>query len=256
MRPSRVVASVLLVGLPVVLLVVVVAVARTTDTKTAGGKPTGGVSAQNGSGSGSWRAIGPKAFAAAGCERGAAITSGFFQLGPTFRGLSASHYAVECMPARSRIAVDGPLRPVGYVYLTYGSCNYRLEPCHDPLEIQTWAECARDPNSYTPERGPSRGQQPVLNPEELVKIGTIPELPATSFNDGTRIELYGGGSTVVVFAPDATLAKQAARALARAVFVHASPTTAARLDAEAAAPGNASTCHHLLAPVLASREQR
>ena len=188
----------------------------------------------------------PKAFAAAGCERGAAITAGIFDLGKEFSGLAASHQTVECKPARSRIAISGPLRPVGYVYLTYGSCNYHQEPCYDPLEIQTWPECARDPNSYTPERGRSRHEQSPLNPSELVRIKTAPVLPAASYNEGTRLELYGGGSTVVVFSQNAKLARRAAEALARAVLLHASPTSAARLDAEAAEPGNALACRRLL----------
>ncbi len=132
------------------------------------------------------------------------------------------------------------------MYLTYGSCNSHLEPCQDPLEIQTWPECARDPNSYTPERGASRRKQPLLNPRELVKIKTAPGLPAASYNEGTRIELYGGGSTVVIYAQNTKLAQRAAQALARAVLLHASPTTAARLNAEAAEPGNALACRHLL----------
>ncbi len=205
------------------------------------------------SGIATWKPIDPRAFVAAGCKPRAAITSGFFQLGKTFRGLRASPAFAECVPARSQIAVSGPLRPVGYVYLLYGSCDYKHEACQHPLEIQTWPECARDPNSYTPERGPSRGRQPVLNPSELVKIRTAPELPAASYNGGTRIELYGGGSTVVIFAPDAKLGQRAAQALAHAMFLRASPTTAARLYAEASKPGNAIACHHSLMSAVSSR---
>lgn len=238
-------------GLPFVLAFAAFAVAKTMDSVST--RPAArGVSAQGASAS--WRAIGPKAFAAAGCERGTAIPSGFFRLGSTFSGLSASREIAECVPVRSRIAVDGPLRPVGYAYLTYGSCNYRLEPCQDPLEIQTWPECARDPNSYTPERGSSRGEKPALNPSRTVKINSALQLPAASFEGNTRIELYGGGSTVVVFAPDPTLGQRAAHALAQAMLMHASPTTAAQLDREAAAPGNATTCHRLLRRPVASGE--
>lgn len=259
MRHRRV-ASILFIGGPLIVLVVVVVAAAksvvrgsthplgTHAATAARGSATRG--APQRSGHATWTPIGPGAFTTAGCEPRAAITKGFFQLGPTFRGLRASRPFVECMPPRSRIAVDGPLRPVGYVYLSYGTCNFHLEPCQDPLEIQTWAECSRDPNSYTPERGSA----PPLDPSQLVKVRAAPELPATSFNGGTRLELYGGGSTVVIFAPDATLAARAAQALARAVFRHASPTSEARLDSEASAPGNATTCHHLLAP--ASRTNR
>jgi hypothetical protein len=121
----------------------------------------------------------------------------------------------------------------------------------DPLEIQTWPECARDPNSYTPETGSSRHRKPALNPSELVKISTAPELPAASYEGGNRIELYGGGSTVVIFAPEAKLGQLAAQAVAPAMILRASPTTEARLDAEAAQPGNAIGCRHLLASVVA-----
>lgn len=234
----------LCVGSALVLLPVAIAVANNTSTPPARHVASG------------WIWVRTQTFASAGCKHGAAITSGFYDLGAAFQGLQRSSPTVECMPARSRIAVDGPLRPVGYVYVTYGSCDYRLESCLDPLEIQTWPECARDPNSYTPERGPSRGQKPALNPSELVKISSDPELPATSFEGGTRIELYGGGSTVVIFAPNVTLGKEAARALAHEVFLHASPTTAARLDTEAGAPGNAIACHHLLMSNTTSREQQ
>lgn len=203
-----------------------------------------------------WISVRTQAFASAGCKHGAAVTSGFYDVGAAFQGLQRSSPTFECMPARSRIAVDGSLRPVGYVYVTYGSCDYRLAPCLDPLEIQTWPECARDPNSYTPERGTSRGEQLALNPGELVTIKSAPELPATSFAGGTRIEIYGGGSTVVVFAPNGTLGREAARVLAHEVFLRASPTTAARLDAEAAMPGNAIACHHLLMTNTTSWEQQ
>lgn len=232
------------VGGAIVSLLVVIAVATNTSTKPGRHDAS------------RWIPVRTQTFVSAGCKPGAAIASGFYDLGPEFRGFHRSSPIVECMPARSRIAVDGPLRPVGYVYLTYGSCNSRLEPCRDPLEIQTWPECARDPNSYIPERGSSRGQQPALNADELVKISSAPELPATSFEGNTRIELYGGGSTVVVFAPNITLAQEAARALAHEVFLHATPTSAARLDAEASAPGNASTCHHLLMSNTSSRERQ
>jgi hypothetical protein len=222
------------VGLPFALAIGVLA---------AGG--TSGVSKPRDSAT--WKSIDPRAFTSAGCRHGAAITAGYFELGAKFRGLAASREIAECLRARSRIAVSGPLRQVGYVYQTYGTCNYRLQPCYDPLEVQTWPECARDPNSYTPERGMSRGKEPTLNPRQLVKIKTAPELPAASYNEGTRIELYGGGSTVVVFTHDPALARRAAQALAPGLLRHASPTSAARLDSEADAPGNALACHHLLA---------
>jgi hypothetical protein len=193
-----------------------------------------------------WRQLGPQAFATAACLTGAAIPSGFYNLGPSFRGLRASREIVDCLPSRTRRSVDGPRRPTGYVYLTYGTCDSQIAPCRDPLEIQTWAECARNPNSYTPERGPTR-QAEELNPSEHVTVPSVPELPAAVFEAGTRIELYGGGTTVVIFAPEVALGRHAAGALAQALVAHASPTTPSRLRAEAAQPGDASRCHHLLA---------
>lgn len=193
-----------------------------------------------------WVPLAPHAFASAACLKGAAVPVGFYDLGPSFRGLHASREIPECLPPRRRGAVDGPRKPTGYVYLTYGHCNFRSGPCRDPLEIQTWAECARNPNSYRSERA-NTPQVAGLNPHEAITIPSAPELPAAEFEGATRIELYGGGTTEVIFASNITVGRRAASALAQAMLAHAAPASRRRLRVEANEPGDASSCHHLLA---------
>lgn len=192
-----------------------------------------------------WYSIAPGAFASAGCVAGAAIAPGFYALGPSFHGLSAGHKTVACLPSRGPHSVDGPRRPTGYVYITYGSCDFHQGPCRDPLEIQTWPECARNPNSYVPERG-STQQAQELNPHEGITVPSAPGLPAAEFEGETRIELYGGGVTVVVFSPDPAVGRRAASALAPAVLARAASKTPTHLRKEAEVRGDASTCTYLL----------
>jgi len=223
----------------VVLVVVVVAVAKTTGSVSRGGVSARRVSA-------SWRAIAPRAFLSVGCPIGAVVVAGFYKLGPTFKGLRFSHQALECHRARPRRAISGSRKPVGYAYLTYGTCDYRVEACLNPLEIQTWPECARNPNSYRADEGSTKGEKSPLNPSNSIVLTSEPELPAESFDGGTRLEMYGGRTTVVVFAPEVALAHEAAEALAPVVMDHALPTTVKRLRVEASQPGDASGCHNLL----------
>jgi hypothetical protein len=115
----------------------------------------------------------------------------YFSLGPTFEGMQASQVIREC----DNVYPDEQQRSnvVGYVY---GTCN---EPppvdgespgCMPPLEIQTWPACERTLADYEFEPG-------VPYPYE--SLGMRRGAPAVSFDDGDRVELYTGKSTIVIF---------------------------------------------------------
>lgn len=99
---------------------------------------------------------------------------------------------------------------VPFTSVVYGDCQAQSEQgCAPPLEIQSWPQCERNLASY--------GDSPTdeqLNAHEAVRLGAAPNIPTQSFEDGTRIELYTGQTTIVVFADDPSLAQQAADALA------------------------------------------
>ena len=78
-----------------------------------------------------------------------------------------------------------------YISFVYGDCEAGGDlGCAPPAEIQVWPACLRRLASY--DGAPPFG--PV--PEET----TVRAVRAASFDDGRRLEIQTGGSTVVVFA--------------------------------------------------------
>jgi hypothetical protein len=78
-----------------------------------------------------------------------------------------------------------------YVSFVYGDCVAEDESgCAPPLEIQVWPACQRNLALY----------------DSISAGGAVPEriamrgVPAALFDDGTRLELQTGSSTVVIFA--------------------------------------------------------
>jgi hypothetical protein len=80
--------------------------------------------------------------------------------------------------------------PTNYVSFIYGDCQAAGDMgCAPPIEIQVWPACVRNPSLYGSPKGPT--------PEMTVVRG----VPAAFVdNDGLRLEIQTGTSTVVVFA--------------------------------------------------------
>jgi len=78
-----------------------------------------------------------------------------------------------------------------YVSFVYGDCEATDDAgCAPPVEVQVWAACRRHLGLY--ERGPPFGP--------AVERAAVRGVPAAFLDDGARLELQTGRSTVVVFA--------------------------------------------------------
>jgi hypothetical protein len=105
--------------------------------------------------------------------------------------------------------------PARYSSRIYGDCTATGDSdCAPPLEIQNWPECARDYASYG---RPARHALTLASSRRI----TGQAVPAVVVSP-TQIELYEARTTVVVFTDHASLARRAARALARRI-VHRTP---------------------------------
>jgi hypothetical protein len=79
--------------------------------------------------------------------------------------------------------------PTDYVSFVYGDCRPAGGAgCAPPVEVQVWAACKRNLSLY--------GGPGTPTPERVVVRGA----PAAFFEDGRRLEIQTGRSTVVVFA--------------------------------------------------------
>jgi len=72
--------------------------------------------------------------------------------------------------------------------------------------VQTWPACERSLADY--ELAPGE-------PYPHEKLGQLDGVPAYLFDDGTRLELYTGDATIVVFASDPQLIDEAVTQLQR-----------------------------------------
>jgi hypothetical protein len=91
-----------------------------------------------------------------------------------------------------------------YVSFVYGDCTPGDDAgCAPPAEIQVWPACLRHPALYG-------GSQPKAPDVEQI---TIRGVPAASLEDGMRLEIQTGRSTVVVFADSPARALRIAGAL-------------------------------------------
>jgi hypothetical protein len=90
----------------------------------------------------------------------------------------------------------------------YGSCKAKEgdASCAPPVEIQTWPACERNLSLY--HRYPSPDGEVVP-----YKRTTVRGAPAAIFEDGSRIEVYTGNVTVVIFADSPQRAERAAASL-------------------------------------------
>jgi hypothetical protein len=126
-----------------------------------------------------------------------------YSLGDSFAGLRRSAVLRRC---DAPDPTHGESLGANYVTSIYGDCLVTVdEGCAPPLEVQTWPACERNFSVYThePEGLP-------LNPSELFDVRGA---RAAAFDNGTRLEVYTGDATVVIFADDRDQVRAAAESL-------------------------------------------
>lgn len=194
-------------------------------------------------------------------------------LGSTFDSLSLSDVAVGCNPDPSAVAAantDDVANSVPYISTSFGSCQ--VDPlqqeggCAPPLTVQYWPRCARNEESYSVPSTVDGSDQLMANTDVALDQLTSPiysqvlqalsqeswllppsltpgtsfelsQIPSASYEGGTRIEIYAGATTIVVFADDTNLANLAASALALRIATNGLQGSASTMDANALGEG-------------------
>ena len=147
--------------------------------------------------------------ACAARSRRARFTS--YSLRSSFAGLPLADSSELCDPPE-----PGQPATIHFSSRIYGDCQASPEyGCEPPLEIQSWPQCERNLRSYRVDSRGASGRATTRYPHAMLKLREAPALPAASFDGGTRIEMYTGKTTVVVFAAKPHLGLEAARALAQ-----------------------------------------
>lgn len=125
-----------------------------------------------------------------------------FSLGPNFEQLPETDMIRRCDPPDPQ---EGSANFVSYIY---GDCQPDMtdeDPsCAAPLEIQSWPACQRNLASYS--QGPDWATVDYT-------LTTVNGLPGATFDDGMRVEVYTGTTTVVIFGGDPTQVLRAAGAI-------------------------------------------
>lgn len=104
--------------------------------------------------------------------------------GPSFRGLPVTTVIRRCDAPYP----GEPIRANSITYI-YGTCEIgSADACAPPLVIQTWPACERTLTDYSFDG----------HAYPHSDLGRVKGVPARSFDDGSRVELYTGASTVVV----------------------------------------------------------
>jgi hypothetical protein len=116
------------------------------------------------------------------------------------------YYAGERVDDFPLVAVLRRDDTADYVSFVYGDCLLTVgdHGCAPPAEIQVWRGCRRGAELY--DRSAPASPAP---PERT----TIRGAPAALIDDGTRVELFTRGATIVVFAGSRTRARRLAEAL-------------------------------------------
>jgi hypothetical protein len=132
------------------------------------------------------------------CEsRGAAIPFPVVSLGSTFESLTAVAALRRCDDPYVNEAVRA-----NYVSYIYGDCQIDPavddERCAPPLEIQSWPACERSLVDYTFDT--VGGLLTGLQPGALIQRRGA---PTSLFDNGLRLEIYTGKSTIVIFGSNA-----------------------------------------------------
>lgn len=115
------------------------------------------------------------------------------------------YYAGDSMGDVPLVAVLRRNDSATYVSFIYGECDASSETgCAPPGEVQVWPACRRNPSLYEAPRSPI---SPV--PERT----TVRGVPAASFEEGHRLEIQTGVSTVVIFGRSPEFVLELANAL-------------------------------------------
>jgi len=114
---------------------------------------------------------------------GAPQTFATYRLGERFEGLPRTDTNRPCQEVSS--ATDARANFVEHIY---GDCNPKGESCVLPLAVQSYPACERTRADYQAASG-SLGRKDLK----------IRGVPAAMFDDGTRLELYAGETTIVIF---------------------------------------------------------
>jgi hypothetical protein len=118
-----------------------------------------------------------------------------YSAGPSAGGLGVSEVIRNCVPPETDSAGRA-----NYVSYLYGICpelaDGTADACAPPLEVQTWPACERSLADY--ELAPGE-------PYPHEELGQLDGVPAYSFDDGTRVELYTGEATIVIFSAEPQL---------------------------------------------------
>jgi hypothetical protein len=124
-----------------------------------------------------------------------------YSLGRSVAGLDLTSVSRRCDPLQ-----PGAATRANFVSYVYGTCDAAdgEAVCAPPLELQTWPACERSLSDYEIAAG-------VPYPHE--KLGQLDGVPAYAFDQGTRVELYTGEATIVIFASDPVLIDQAVAAI-------------------------------------------
>ena len=137
-----------------------------------------------------------------------------FSVGSSISGLPLSGTARRCDPG-----APADEAPANYVSYLYGHCEIAegATGCALPLEIQTWPACQRSLAEYSFDGKPLPYRElPEASGAKVVEIG---------FALGHRVEIYTNSSTIVIFAADPALAREAV-SLLRSQEIDTRPVTA------------------------------
>lgn len=129
-----------------------------------------------------------------------------FALGRSFGGLAASTPVRRCgAPYRAGYRAGPTIAPPNFLMVAYGDCKVRSDTgCAPPIQVQTFPACERNLASYSAD--PSGAPLPH-------RSLTVRGARAALFDEGTRLEIYTGTSTVVIFGDSARLVRKAADAV-------------------------------------------
>jgi hypothetical protein len=94
--------------------------------------------------------------------------------------------------------------PTNWVSFIYGDCTPTGGAgCAPPAEVQIWPACRRNPAIFAKSVGAPRAESTI----------SIRGVPAAFYEEGTRLEIQTGRSTVVIFGESRELISQVAAAL-------------------------------------------
>ena len=155
-----------------------------------------------------------------------------YSLGAEFAGLRRTRRIRECYspPGFGRLVGPGPRSVAWTSYVEYGTCTPegRESGCGPPLEIESWPECDLNFSPYSTKPN-------ALRPSTSFDLSGSYKIPTALLQDRnpTQLGMYTGQTTIVIFATDPKLARQAAHSFARLIAPKLSSVSAASLRAHA-----------------------